>query len=208
MAKRPIITGMKLTPLKRLTLLKVKRGNPVMLSIPMKERATPKQPQRIPFDSELPDRLEMIERPKMARRKNSGALNLRAIFASWGESSTRKTTLMVPPRKEEIVEDAEGAAALALLGHRVSVKDGRRRRGRSRRMEENRGDGAAVDGAHVDAEEEEHAGGRSHAEGKREHESDAHRRRQARQGPDADAGEDADADIEENLPIKNAGQYC
>jgi hypothetical protein len=82
MANNPIMTGIKDIPLSRLMLLKVKRGYPVMLSIPIKEREMPRAPQSKPFEREFPEILEIMLNPKTASRKNSGALNFKASFAS------------------------------------------------------------------------------------------------------------------------------
>ncbi len=98
------MTGINETPLKRLMLLKVKRGYPVIPSIPTNARLIPNPPVRTPLARLFPLIEAMIESPKTARRKNSGALNRRASFASWGEISHKAMTLTTPPIKEETVE--------------------------------------------------------------------------------------------------------
>ncbi|MPM90509.1 hypothetical protein SDC9_137630 [bioreactor metagenome] len=75
-----------------------------MLSIPMKERLIPSAPHSTPLAKLFPEMEAMMERPKTASKKNSGALNRRASFASCGEISHKASTLTTPPRKEETVE--------------------------------------------------------------------------------------------------------
>ena len=98
-------------PLYIMTLPKVKRLLPLMLSTPTVASSMPSAPLTRPFMMLLPLTEAMIDRPNRARAKYSGAPKLMAIWLMGGEKNSRASALTSPPKVE-----ATSAISSALSG--------------------------------------------------------------------------------------------
>ena len=87
----------KLMPPKRMVVSKVKRSSPVMPSVPMVARKSPKKQDRKPFSMDPPERPETTLSPRTVRAKYSAGPNFRAKLAISGVATIMTTTLNRPP---------------------------------------------------------------------------------------------------------------
>lgn len=101
-ANKPIITGINGTFISS-TNPPVNRGKPPIGSRPIVAISNPPTPAISPLISDSPEILAIMLSPKVARAKDSEALNFSAQLASTGERNISTIMLSVPPLKEENV---------------------------------------------------------------------------------------------------------
>lgn len=111
MAKRPIMTLMKLIPAIMSMEPKVRRAAPVRGFCPIREAVSPRAIEMTPLSSALPERLIIRLRPMNIRAKYSGGPKARAKFASTGAKKVSPTRLRVPAKKEDIADMARAGPA-------------------------------------------------------------------------------------------------
>ena len=100
-----------LMPLNMRTLPNVKRLLPLTLSMPTEASSMPNAPETSPLRMFLPLTDAMIDNPKMASAKYSGAPNFMATWLIGGAKKSSANALTRPPKVE-----ASSAMSSALSG--------------------------------------------------------------------------------------------
>ena len=103
MAKRPISTVTKSTPVVRNGTPKTKRSTPYWASVPMVPRNMPAKSEISAAGSEDWFSTDTPARPKTTTEKNSTLESVRAKRANGGAKKARKSALTSPPTAEDMM---------------------------------------------------------------------------------------------------------
>ena len=116
MENKPINATVKGIPENRLILFMVKRGIPVMGSIPTVDSARPIAPESSPLTGDPCDREAMIVMPSTATEVSSTGPNITATRPSRGATVNSTILLTTPPTKEANSEMPRACPASPRVG--------------------------------------------------------------------------------------------
>ena len=194
MAKRPISTVTKSTPVVRNGTPKTKRSTPYWASVPMVPRNMPAKSEISAAGSEDWFSTETPARPNTTTEKNSTLESVSAKRAKGGAKKARKSALTSPPTAEDMMASPSAYWVAPLPAQLVALPGGGHVHGVARDVEEDAGDRAPEDAAAVDADHEQQRGDDAHQVGERQHQHDRVEHGDAGQRAGQDADDQAERD--------------